>query len=282
MPALQDGLVRVPWNLIHLPPFSNVAIKALQLVANDNAPLRQLSELICADPAFSSEVLTIVNSPLYAPRNPITSTLQAISMLGLERVKGVAVTVGVRTYLGPSLRKPALRACWRHSLACSLIAEELAAIGLMDKSIAYTVGMMHDIGRIGLAVFQPEAYAAFLDGTQADSAEVLTRERELFEVDHCEAGARLAAHWGLPSEFVEIACRHHEHEEGRRLDLLAVIRFSCRMANVIGFSAVRPATPTNYKELVGELPPREGALFPGDSETLAIKVATKINSIEVV
>lgn len=274
--------MKVPWSLIHLPPFSDVAIRALRLVDSDNAPLRQLSDLICSDPAFSGEVLTLVNSPLYAMRSSINSTLQAISMLGLERVKGVAVTVGVRTYLGPHLRKPALRACWRHSLACALIAEELAGIAMMDKSTAYTVGMMHDIGRFALAVIQPEAYSTFLEKTQAEASEVLRQERELFELDHCEVGGHLVANWGLPAEFVEVACRHHEPMEGERLDLLAVIRFSCRMADAIGFAALNPEVPVDYKALVNELPARERDLFPADSEKLAMKIATKINSIEVV
>ena len=273
--------VRVPWNLISLPPFSDVAVKALRLVSDDNVSLRQLSDVVSADPAFSGEVLTIVNSPLYALRRSVTNVLQAISILGLERIKGVAVTVGVRSYLGGAVHQPALRACWRHSLACALIAEEVAAKCCMDKSIAYTVGMMHDIGRIALAVIQPEAYSAFLDSTPADSRGVLEDERQLFEVDHCTAGANLAANWGLASDFVEIASRHHE-PRGAHLDLLALIQFSCQMADTIGFSALRSATASSYQELLGGLPSLERSSFPSDPETLAIKIAGRINSIEIV
>jgi putative nucleotidyltransferase with HDIG domain len=281
MAGLEAALVKVPWSLIHLPPFSHVALQALQLIAKENITLRQLSDLIGSDPAFSSEVLTIVNSPIFSARNPIRSTLQAVSLLGLEQVKGVAVTVGVRNYLGSALRKPALRQCWRHSLACALIAEELAAIALMDKSIAYTAGMMHDIGRVALAAIQPDSYAALLESMQADAHEVLLRERELFEVDHCEAGSHLVASWGLPAEFLEVACRHHERDEAGRLDMLSVIRFSCRMADTVGFAAVRPKTLVKYLELVNQLPARERDRFPGDSESFAVNIAAKINSIEI-
>src|SRR5271156_2766009 len=124
--------------------------------------MRQLGDLISSDPSFSSEVLTIANSAWYAPRSPVTSILQAIAVLGTNRLIGVCLTVGVRAYLGKSLNHESSRAIWRHSLACALIAEQLAQAGSMNRNIAYTAGALHDIGRLALAVIQPERYDALL------------------------------------------------------------------------------------------------------------------------
>jgi HD-like signal output (HDOD) protein len=148
--------VPVPWAHLHLPPFPQIAIRVLQSANNENVPMRQLSDLISSDPAFSSEVLTIANSVLYAPCFPVTSILQAIAVLGTNNLKGLCLTVGVRAYLGKSLTHPSLRAIWRHNLACGLVAEHqhLAASGLMDKDAAYTAGVMHDIGRLPLVVIR--------------------------------------------------------------------------------------------------------------------------------
>src|ERR1019366_5749185 len=113
--------------------FPKVAVKVLQLVNNENVQLHELSDLISSDPAFASEVLTIANSLLYAPRFPVTSIMHAIAIMGANQLKGMCLTVWVRAYLGKSLNLPAMRDLWRHNLACALIAEQLASAGFMDK-----------------------------------------------------------------------------------------------------------------------------------------------------
>src|SRR5580700_6377420 len=112
----KDGAIQPPWAYLRLPPFPQVAIRVLQLTNNENVQLHQLSELISSDAAFSSEVLTIANSPVYAPRFPANSILQAIAVLGANHLQGMCLTVGVRTYLGRSLNDPVIHNAWHHNL----------------------------------------------------------------------------------------------------------------------------------------------------------------------
>src|SRR6202167_2178239 len=140
-----------PWAHLRLPPFPEVAIRVLQLTNNENVQLHQLSELVCSDAAFASEVLTIANSLVYAPRFPASTILQAIAVLGANHLQGLCLTVGVRSYLGKSLNHPLIRNVWRHNLACALIARQLALACFMDKDAAYPSGVLHDIGRLALA-----------------------------------------------------------------------------------------------------------------------------------
>src|SRR5271165_2366524 len=172
----KDEAARLPWAHLRIPPFPQIAIRILQLTNSEIAPMRQLSTLISSEPAFSSEVLTIANSALYARRFPITSVLQAIAVLGTDSLKGLCLTVGVRAYLGDALNHQSLRAIWRHSLACGLVAYRLAQAGSMDKEAAYTAGIMHDIGRLALAVISPKAYAALLETHSGSAASALQAE----------------------------------------------------------------------------------------------------------
>ena len=137
--------VAMSWSHLRMPPFPQVALKVLQLASDENVQLSKLGELISSDPAFASEVLTIANSLLYAPRYPIKSILQAIEVLGAGHLQGLCLTVGVRAYLGKSLGHPAMRTLWRHNMACALIAQQIASAGTMDRDIAYTAGVMHGI-----------------------------------------------------------------------------------------------------------------------------------------
>lgn len=281
--SLQENLVRVSWALVRLPPFPLVATRVLQLVAKNDSSLHQLSALISTDQAFSSEILTIVNSPIFPIHTSVTSILQGIAALGLERIKGLAVTVGVRAYLRGAPGCPSLPAIWRHSLACALLAEEYAGVNLMDKGTAYTSGIMHDIGRAALAAIQPKRYASFLESVQAEPLEVLARERELFELDHCQAGRHLADVWKLPNQFLDIISRHHSAPEaGDGFDLLAVTGLACRMADTLGFAAAPSLQCCSYQKLTSQFPARVRELLPLEPEELAFRIATKINSIESV
>jgi HD-like signal output (HDOD) protein len=271
-----------PWAHLRIPPFPQVAIRVLQMANNPDVSMRQLTDLISTDPAFSSEVLTIVNSPLYAIRSPINSVLHAIAVLGSNSLKGVCLTVGVRAYLGKSLQHDSLRAIWRHSLACGLIAQELAMAGSISKDAAYTAGVIHDIGRLALAVIRPKEYAALIMSHRGSPSSMLERERDLFGFDHCEAGRHLIADWKLPAEFQAIVADHHSTRQKEGLWRLPdLINVSCRMADTIGFSTFPGCDVTPYADLLGEMPERERETFRAGMETLAFEVSNKINTLEL-
>lgn len=68
--------------------------------------MMELSELIGSDAAFSAEVLMIANSPLCGFRREIHGVLQATTLFGLERLRGLAVTAhaSLHAELGNSTR----------------------------------------------------------------------------------------------------------------------------------------------------------------------------------
>jgi HD-like signal output (HDOD) protein len=273
---------RLPWAHLRIPPFPQVAVRILQLSDSETAPMRQLSALISSEPAFSSEVLTIANSALYASRSPITSVLQAIAMLGTKSLKGLCLTVGIRAYLGKSLNDLTLRAIWRHSLACALIARHLAEIGAMDGDAAYSAGIIHDVGRLALVVISPKAYAQLLEKHQGPASSILEAERTLFGFDHCEAGGHLVADWKLPSSFETVVSSHHcLRQKGDAWNMPDLINVSCRIADTIGFSVFRGCEVTPYQDLLEELPDRERKSFCPDQEKLTFEISTKINASEV-
>ena len=269
-----------PWALINLPPFPAVAARILELLAKDDAGVKDLAALIRADVAFSSEILTLANSALFAFRTEITSILQATVLLGLARVKAIALTVGLRSYLTNSLKIPALLACWRHSLACAVLCEAIAPACFFERDVAYVAGLMHDVGRLALTVVEPVKYSNLILEAEEKALNVLDRERELFGVDHCEAGRWLVEQWKLPPQFAEIAAHHHDSRSPEKFDMVALARMSCRLADCIGFAAVRPLDTPSFDEILSELPPAAHKRVLLDREELTFKVAMKINSVE--
>ncbi len=273
----------MPWAYLRLPPFPQVAVRVLQLVTNENVQLHELCDLVSSDAVFASEVLTVANSALYAPRYPASSILQAIAVLGADTLQGMCITVGVRAYLGKAMSQPAMRALWRHSLASGLIAQRLAAGGLVDEYTGYTAGILHDIGRIALTVIQPKDYAALLQTHHGPAGSILECEREIFGWDHCEAGLRLVAGWKLPQDFGEVVLDHHAP---RRTDgawgLSELVKTSCAIADSAGYAAFAGCEATAYSELLEKLPARERRLFYPEAGQLARDIAAGISAIETV
>lgn len=153
--------------------------------------------------------------------------------------------------------------------------------GSIDKDSAYTAGLMHDVGRLALAVLRPKEYAALLEAHIGPPRSILSAERELFGFDHCEAGRCLVADWKLPASFTLIVSDHHP-SGGREpvWGMPAIINLSCRIADTVGFAVFPGCETSAYEDLLEELPERERKVFRTDVADLALDVASKINAIE--
>lgn len=272
-------LANKPWALINLPPFPAVAARILQLLLQETASIKDLAALIRMDTAFSTEILTLANSALFSFRAEITSLLQASVLLGFERLKAIALTVGLRSYVRNFLT-PGLLGCWRHSLACALVSEQLAEACNIERDQAYVAGLMHDIGRLALATIEPVAYKSLLAEAEEKSIDILGREEELFGVDHPEAGKWLAEQWNLPKLFADVAAQHHAEPKPGETDMVGLVRVACRVADCIGFPAVRSHRPAELQEILRGLPGSAASRVVLDHDQLASMVEAKIKSVE--
>ena len=61
----------------------------MMLTAQANVRIEDVQQVLRTDAAFTADVLRLANSPLIGVRGGITSVMQAVMMLGLERIKGL-------------------------------------------------------------------------------------------------------------------------------------------------------------------------------------------------
>lgn len=241
--------------LARIPAFPPIVLRLLDLLARDNVEIRELVALISADPAFSAQILRVANSPLFGFRSQIDSLQSALVVLGLRRVRGLTMTVATANHMKAALKIEELSRCWRHMLACALLTEELARSCPAFQDRAYTAGLLHDIGRLGLLLAYPAEYAELLRNAGRNTLELLDCERDALGMDHCEAGRELAAQWNLPADFRIIAARHHDPQTSSSVDLLTLVHFGCRLADSLAFWVVEPLQPTTPQAILATLPP---------------------------
>jgi putative nucleotidyltransferase with HDIG domain len=245
---------KAPWALRLLPPFPAVAQRVLAIVGHEDVAVRELGELIKMDPSFSAELLRFANSVLFGVRHEVKSVPQAVVLLGLDRVKTMATLVSVNRMVRSSIRLEALRKVWVHSLATALIAERAAHAAGLAPDAAYTAGLLHNLGTLGLMSAYPEEYSRMLEVTQDFGFDLLQTERDLFDIDHCLAGCYLAQDWDFPDELAAAIATHHEDPVPGEASLENVVKVSWRLTDALGYLAFPPDKAWSYDELVAFLP----------------------------
>ena len=244
-------MVTIPVKLCNLPPLNAVANQVLALTTDPDIELGQISRVVGGDPAFAADILFLANSSLFGFPSRMHNLRHAIALLGLDRIKALAVTVAMRGFLGH--RNPLIHQCWQHSVACAAVCEELAALCDFSGDRAYTAGIMHDIGRLGLLKAYPNDMKPILTGQTADTEEVLRAEREALGVDHAQAGAWLVRTWALPKDFPEICEHHHDAPNENDSEVLHLVKAACNIANIVGFPAVNCIRQPSYEEATAPL-----------------------------
>lgn len=265
-----------------LPPFPWIATKVLESFGTrgDDLEIKRLIDLIRADVSLSSELLRRANSPLYGMQSRISSLQHAVVILGLDHVKTLSMMIGLGAYLKGAMRLAVLRRCWRHSLTCAMLCEELAPTCWLPPDRAYTAGLLHDIGRLALLVKYPQAYSDLLSVVIENRLHLLATERDLFDVNHCEAGACLAKQWGFPNELEAVVANHHHPPENGKFDMLRLVHVSCRLANSYGFDVADPVRLEDPAEILAELPKRALCLFQADMATVRETLLKRLNALE--
>jgi HD-like signal output (HDOD) protein len=227
--------------LCKLPPFHSAAVQILALSTEENDAIGRLESIFGSDPAMAAELLTAANSAEFGFRTRISTIRHALSVLGIGRVKSLAVTIAMAGYLRTKLPREAVRPLWSHAIATAVIAEHLATQHGDSGGLLYTAGLTHDVGRLGLYASSREAYEPLVNLTFRSIDELNYMELKLLGVSHCEAGGFLTHTWGFPEVLSECARHHHSLPEGAAEEIHHV-REACLLADSMGFPELQNQT----------------------------------------
>jgi len=194
----------------NLPTIPVVLAKILQVCSNVDANSRHLITAIEEDQALTGKMLRLANSAFFGQSRRVATVPRAVILLGFSTVRNLALSVKVWDALGAGIARSRLEVLWDHSLACAVAAKALVA-GLRagDPDQAFTAGLLHDVGRLLLAMRFRDEYWKVVGGV-GESELIDAVERKVFGVDHAEAGAWMLEAWALPPGIVESVRLHHD------------------------------------------------------------------------
>lgn len=197
---------------VDIPSQPDALLRLTLLMAEEQANMTALSELIESDMALAAAVLRAVNSSLYGLNGRVQSVQQSITYLGMREVAGIALEMGLRAVFPPA---PELDAMWRRAAQRGVTMGRLAQALQMDAWAAHSAGLFEECGKAVLFKHAADHYRMLLRGAVNDGA-LCELEIGAFGVSHDALGAALCETWGLNPAAV-VCVRHHVGAQSERV-----------------------------------------------------------------
>ena len=202
-----------------LQPIPQVALKILRMINDEFYEIHNLTDEIRKDQVISARTIQLCNSVMFATREKIESLDHALVMLGKGLLLKFVISASLNNFFnqigsGYSLCKGGL---YHHAVGAGVIAEKLAVLTKKaEPSVAYTAGLLHDIGKVVLDQFIYSGFPLFYRELNEKGKNFAEVEKRVLGTDHTEAGLELAQNWSFPESLVETIRHHHEPENAKQ------------------------------------------------------------------
>jgi putative nucleotidyltransferase with HDIG domain len=210
-PTIDELLQRVE----ELAPLPHVASRVIQVTEEDTFSAYDLAAIIATDTALTAKMLRVTNSAFYAYPRRITTVRDSVVLIGFRVVRATAIAAAIID-LFPGADDGPFNSdlFWGHAVACGVVAEAIAReTGHARPDEAFTVGILHDLGRLVLSQYEPERFGRVLSRAIDGTEPMEIAERLEFGYDHAELGAALTSQWNFPSKICTAIAEHHNLEQ---------------------------------------------------------------------
>ena len=226
-----------------LPTLYSQITTALQ---KEDASIEILAELITREPAISAKLLQVVNSPVFALRQRVTSIRDAANFLGMQRVRALVLSTSLMGQCDASRCQEFNADSFEfHGLQIANWASQITLGETRDRKLAemaFTAGLLHQFGSLLLATNLPESYGQVLRIAAEQKVNVARVERHTYGVTHAELAGFLLAAWHLPFPIVNAVGFYAQpaHSEETEFSPLTAVHLataidSCANASVPDF-----------------------------------------------
>ncbi len=201
---------RVRARIDALPPLPKALAQALTMLHDDRTSTAACAETIARDQALTARTLRLANSAFYGVPGRVGTVRDALHILG-RRALGSLLTSSALAAQLPVHRCAGFDfgAFWTHALGSAIAAQSLAVGSGLDADLAFTAGLLHDVGRLAMAAYFPEALEAALAQARDRDCSDLEMERTVVGIDHAQVGGLIAARWHFPDDVVAAIRDHH-------------------------------------------------------------------------
>ena len=212
-----------------------VLLKVIKLANDPNSDMGSVNALLRNDGPLVADIIRISNSPYYAPATPHSNLNSALNQMGLnEVIRMVNLSLG-RQIFARDLLSYGISAYdyWSAAVATALVMESLAKKTGLNSEDAYTLGILHALGRVLIdRVIEEKGFSIYWDTKQP----IQDWEREAVGFDFAEAGAMLLEYWHFPESMCSVLRQQLAQESmDEKVSLLGALQFTRRLLALTEF-----------------------------------------------
>jgi HD-like signal output (HDOD) protein len=233
-----------------LPVLPRTYMALRRKLAEPDASIWEVVNIVEQDVAISAKVLQLVNSAFFGLPREVSSVKTAVGFLGIDTLQNLVLSAGVFSIFDQLEKLPGFSCeeLQAHSQLTVKIAGQIPASAHV-RGIAVVAGMLHDVGKLVLATRAPEHFRRALKGAETEGRPLHAVETELMGVSHAEVGAYLLGIWGLPSPVVEAVAHHHHPARVPQdsLDAVGIVYISNILAHQVADRAPLPESSSQLE-----------------------------------
>jgi HD-like signal output (HDOD) protein len=197
-----------------LPPAPKVLHTLQRLIAQPDTTIEKIADVVKLEPGLSARVVRMANSAHFGRGAHVETIVEAIQRVGIVGVQELVTFAVASQLVGRPLAAYGLDAqsLWFRAVACAIAAASLADHGNVERSDAYTAGLMHGLGLLVIDRYAAAEKRRRVFPSSGYPLDFAPAERDWLAFSHADAGAALLELWGF-SEAVTAAVRHQLEPE---------------------------------------------------------------------
>jgi HD-like signal output (HDOD) protein len=212
-----------------LPPAARIIPRLLDLLADPNTDIPEITEVIRLEQGLASRVLRMSYSPVFSRGARASSVDEAVARVGFAQVHRLVADAIAHETLASELPAYGISGgdLWHHSLLCAVAAERLAGISGNDFRIGYTLGLLQGVGLVAVDAWARRHHPAVRFRHQRFPDDWSHEERTLLGCTHADVGSALLKLWGFPpAAFEPVRAQYHPDLAGAHAGMAAVLEVS--------------------------------------------------------
>jgi putative nucleotidyltransferase with HDIG domain len=240
-----------------LPSLSSINIALQRLLSREDSSTQDISAMVRNDPSLMARILRLTNSAFYGLSGSVKNVDEAVFYLGVAQIQRLVLASPIIDHFDGIAEgvQFSWKEFWKHSVSVAMITQELVDNGdsMYGDDSAYLAGLMHDVGKIAIAVAFPETFIEIQTILKDSRADLTELEVDFLGMDHAEIGAFYFDAHKMPEVLIETTRYHHlpeSAEGGQRIAAaVRVADLATRSANIGCGGNTKPVETKEWKEL---------------------------------
>jgi HD-like signal output (HDOD) protein/CheY-like chemotaxis protein len=195
-----------------LPSIPALYMQVVEKASHPDASVEEIGRVIGRDIGMTAQVLKLANSAFFGLSRQLSSAQEAVAYIGLDTIKSLILSIhAFSQFERAETGALKIESLWLHSVRVASLAKRISLLEGQDANAAeqaFTSGMLHDIGKLVLAVNLPGEHKEAVQLAQ-HGLELPLAELQVFGANHADVGGYLIGLWGLPVPVVEAVALHH-------------------------------------------------------------------------